>query len=298
MSEQRQGNWLVVTVRVPSEELSALLAEGLVASGASAIEEHPGAFVTYLAFTDAPEDRLALLRTQLHEFTGLEPELEWDVKPERDWAEEWKRGLQPRRVGERLVVAPSWTSPELRQDDVLIEIDPEMAFGTGEHASTRGVLRLLERVIQPGVAVLDVGSGSGILAIAAAKLGAVEVLAVESDADAIINARDNLVRNGVMDRTELVHGLVDLDYLGQFPAHFDIILANILSGVIIPLLPGFAQALKPGGALITGGILQSEADQVIAAAKQHGFTAPQEDREEEWWSGLLLRSSAEAPPAP
>lgn len=298
MSEQRQGNWLVVTVRVPSEELSPLLAEGLVASGATAVEERPGAFVTYLAFTDAPEDRLALLRNSLEEFTGVTPELEWDVKPERDWAEEWKRGLQPRRVGQRMVVAPSWTSPDLNDGDVLIEIDPEMAFGTGEHASTRGVLRLLEQVITPGNVALDVGSGSGILAIAAVKLGARHVLAVESDADAIINARDNLVRNGVTDRSELIHGLVDLDYLADRSGHFDIVLANILSGVIIPLLPGFSRALKPGGMLITGGILQSEADQVVAAAEEHGFSVAQEDREEEWWSGLLRRSSAEAPPAP
>jgi len=298
MSEQRQGNWLVVTVKVPSEELSPLLAEGLVASGASAIEERAGALVTYLAFTDAPEDRLAQLRQQLEQFTGLVPDVEWDVKPERDWAEEWKRGLQPRRVGQRLVVAPSWTEPELREGDVLVEIDPEMAFGTGEHASTRGVLRLLEQVIHPGDRMLDVGSGSGILTIAAVKLGAEHVIAVESDADAIINARDNLARNQVTTHSELIHGLVDLDYLARFPAHFDVLLANILSSVIIPLLPGFAVAIKPGGMLITGGILQSEAEQVIAAAEQHGFSLVQEDREEEWWSGLLRRSSAEAPPAP
>src|SRR5688500_9447702 len=116
----RSGNLLLLTLKVPSDEQAALLTEGLVASGATAVEEKAGSLITYLPFTDAPEDRLRQLRLSLERIVGWAPELQWEVAPDRDWEEEWKRGLQPRRVGERLVVAPSWTSPELRAGDLLV----------------------------------------------------------------------------------------------------------------------------------------------------------------------------------
>lgn len=288
--------WLVLTVRVPSDDLASEVAEGLVALGGAAVEQSGDRLTTYIL---PPEDPEAFVRGARELLDGIAEgvEVEWRWQEHEDWAEGWRRGLRPRRVGERLIVAPSWTEPEVRPGDVVIVIDPEMAFGTGEHATTRGALRELEVAVHPGDRVLDVGTGSGILAIAAAKLGAAEVLAVESDADALENAHDNLRRNGVADRVELLHGLVDASFLEVLgPARFDVILANVLSGVLVPLLPSFHRALapagggpadRPAGRLVLGGILEGEAEGVIEAAERAGFELIREDLEEEWWGGLF-----------
>jgi ribosomal protein L11 methyltransferase len=171
---------------------------------------------------------------------------------------------------------------------VVIEVDPEMAFGTGEHGTTRGCLRLLDGVIQLGDRVLDVGSGSGILAIAAARLGAGKVVAVEYDPDANLNARDNLVRNGVEDRVRIVEAMADEEVLAVLGT-FDLVLANILSGVIRPLLPAFHSALRDSGEprLIVSGILHTEHPEVLRDAEAAGFHVARVDAEEEWWSALL-----------
>jgi ribosomal protein L11 methyltransferase len=165
-----------------------------------------------------------------------------------------------------------------------------MAFGTGEHATTRGALRFIESCVQPGDRVLDVGTGSAILAIGAAMCGAADVLAVEYDADAIVNAHDNIDRNGVADVVKLDTAMVDDAYLQRRGAGaFDVIAANVLSSVLLPLLPSFHRALRPSGHLILGGILEADADEMIDAAERADFTLRSEDLEEEWWGGLLQR---------
>lgn len=279
--------WLALTVTCPSSDLAGLVGEGLVAFGAGGVEELPGAVRTWLpCVAGAEQERADAVRAALRDFTGEELDVGWNVLPDTDWTAAWRRGLRPRRVGERIVVAPSWTQPELLPGDVLLTIDPEMAFGTGEHATTRGMLRLMERAPVAGARVLDVGTGSAILAIAAALLGAVHVDAVESDADALLNARDNVGRHGVTGRVRLVHALVDPPWLAHAGA-YDVIVANILSSVIVPLLQPFRRALRPNGALLVSGILQAEAPAVRAAATAAGWTVEREDREDEWWSGYL-----------
>jgi ribosomal protein L11 methyltransferase len=216
------------------------------------------------------------------------------LKEDRDWAEEWKKGLAPRRVGDRLIIAPSWTKPEPRAGDVVITIDPQMAFGTGEHASTRGALRLLEQTHPAGMDVLDVGTGSAVLAISAALLGARAVLGVEVDPDALVNARENVERNGVIGTVILEQRRADDAYL-RTVGPYDLILANILSSVIIPLLTAFRARLRPPGRLIVAGILQAESDAFVTAARAKGFNLLREDREEEWWAALLEPLPAGAP---
>lgn len=293
--------WLVLTVRVPSDEQMSDVAEILISVGGGAVEQEGDLLRTYLLPPDDLDLFLDDVRARLTELLpGQTPEVSWRWQEHEDWAETWRRGLKPRRVGEHLIVTPSWAEPERRQGDILIVIDPEMAFGTGEHATTRGALRMLESAVRPGDRVLDVGTGSAILAIAAAKLGAGEVLAVESDAEALDNARDNLVKNGVADRVELLHGLVDDEFLAMLGAgRFEVIVANVLSGVLVPLLPAFESSLAPAsggerdqaprrpGRLILGGILEDEADHVIEAAENAGFTLRVEDLEDEWWGGLF-----------
>lgn len=291
--------WLVISVRAPShQEAIAEMAEALVAVGGSAVSEEGGRLLTYLP---PPEDVEAFVEgvTARLETMGLGADLrmEWEWRPEADWSERWRQGLRPRRVGERLVVSPSWCAPEPHGDEIVIVVDPEMAFGTGEHGTTRGVLRLLEGAIREGDRALDVGTGSGILAIAAVRLGASEVLAVDTDADAIRNARSNVARNGVAHAVDLVHDAVTESFLARLgPGPFDLIVANVLSSVLVPLLPSFRSALAPprgrapGGRLIVGGILTSEASDMVSAASAAGLSLRHADVEGEWWSGLLEAS--------
>lgn len=286
--------WLMITIEVPSDAREAL-SEGLFALGGSAVEERGTALSTYIR---PPADVRAWLedaRATLSEITGVNSlRIDWRWRAGQDWAETWKKGLRPRRVGRRFVVTPSWATPETTADDLVIVVDPEMAFGTGEHATTRAALRFLEQVVKNRDRVLDIGTGSGILAIGAGLLGATDVLAVDNDPDAILNARDNIVRNGVAAVVRLEERLVDEAYLeAAGPASFDIIVANVLGGVLGSLLGAFASSLRVGGHLILGGILEEEADDMLDECVAAGFNVIAEDLEAEWW-GVLLQRPARA----
>lgn len=286
------GRWLVLTARVDDPARRDLLVDGLLALGGQSVLEEDAALTTYIP---DPEGDLEAFLTEAGERLaeaiggGDPPELAYRWQDNEDWEETWRTGLQPRKVSPRLVVKPSWTEWPDAPGEVVIEIDPQMAFGTGEHATTRGCLRLLDRHLRPGSRVLDVGSGSGILSIAAARLGAAEVVAVEYDPDANLNARENFDRNGVGGIITLHEAFADDALLRQL-GHFDLITANILSGVIRPLLPAFAAALKDEGKLIVSGILQVESDRVLQDALPAGFALVEEDREEDWWSAVLAPS--------
>jgi ribosomal protein L11 methyltransferase len=282
-----QKRWLVITVTSNSEAEYEILTASLLQLGGTAIHENGNQLITYL---QPPANLNAFIA---HAGAALKTDFDWRWQDDQDWSESWKRGLQPRRVGKKFVVAPTWTDPQLREGDRLIVIDPEMAFGTGEHATTRGALRFLEQCVQPGNRVLDVGTGSAILAIGAAMCGASDVLGVEYDADAIINARDNIVRNRVEAVVRLDTAFVDDAYLQRWGTEgFHVITANVLSSVLLPLLRSFHQTLRPDGYLILGGILENEADEMIAAAENAGFILRIEDLEDEWWAGLLQRPAS------
>ena len=283
--------WLVLSARVPGDDpLRDLLGEGLLALGGLSVSEEGGALITYLP---PPEEEPETFVRRAGDFLAdwlmddVPPDLAWWWQRDEDWAREWKRGLGPRVVTERIVTKPSWAEYDATPGQIVLDIDPQMAFGTGEHATTRGCLRLLDRAIREGDRVLDVGSGSAILSVAAARLGAGEVVAVEYDPDSNINARENLVHNRVEDRVRLVEAMADPEFLAE-QGTFDLILANILSGVIRPLLPSLRQALRGGGRLIVSGIMQTEREEVLASATAAGLRLGEEDREEEWWSALLL----------
>jgi len=281
--------WLRVVVRSPSDDLTSFIAEGLVACGGSAVLEKGAVVETYLADGDPNETR-DRVRDQLRELTG-DDSIEVDVErvPDQDWLALWRAGLAPRQVG-RFIVSPTWSEVEAGPEDMVIRIDPQMAFGTGEHASTRGVLRLMQGAVENGDWLLDVGTGSAILAIAAVKLGAAHVLAVESDGDAIPNAAENAERNKTASAVTLKCALVDPAFLHECGAEaFDGILANVISGVLRPLLPHFRAAIAPGGWAILSGILIEEAYVMREEAESHGFVVEREDAEEQWWTVLLRR---------
>lgn len=282
------AGWLVLEVRGPSVEERALLTEGLIALGADAVVESGEWLSTWLPATEV-ESTLTAAQEQLSALLGRGIDFRWSLRDEQDWSKRWREGLGARRVSARVIVTPSWITPERSANDIVLTIDPQMAFGTGEHASTRGALRLIEATLEPGARMLDVGTGSAILAILAALLGASHVDAVESDADALINASENVERHQCSDRVKLHHAFVDLDYLNgtACTARYDMIAGNVLSGVLVPLLPGFRAALHAGGWLILAGIMKHEADHVIEAATATGFRLEREDRDEDWWGGAF-----------
>jgi ribosomal protein L11 methyltransferase len=282
-------HWLVVHVSSPSEELRHALSEGLLASGGTAVVEDGDVLTTWLSEPDDIGGAVAAIRARLETRTGQPVELRVEVRQNEDWLGLWREGLAPRRVGERIIVAPSWTRPEtVSADDIVIVIDPQMAFGTGEHASTRGALRLLEQVVRKGTIVLDVGAGSAVLSIAAAKLGASRVLAVETDESALENAQDNIDSNGCSESITLVHAAVDDTWLANHAARFDVIAANVLSGVLRPLLPAFRRSVATGGHVILGGILEAESRDVKMDAAAASFRLEREDTEAGWWTGCFV----------
>ena len=189
---------------------------------------------------------------------------------EQAWRHSWKRYFGVQRIGRSLVVKPSWARYALRGGDTLIEIDPGMAFGTGQHPTTAICLRTLEELMRPGDRVLDLGTGSGILAIAAAKLGAARVLALDIDPLAVKAARQNADANGVSDRLDVREDtLSDSDVP---PEPFDLIVANISGLTIERLAPDFACSLQRGGILVASGFLAEAVAGLGRAFRDVGLT--------------------------
>ena len=210
--------------------------------------------------------------------------------PEAEWRDAWKRYFHVTRISPRIVVVPSWESYEPTATDVVIALDPGMAFGTGTHASTRLVLEELDRLDAEGLAparVLDVGTGSGILAIAAVKLWpAATVVAVDNDPIAVAACAENAGVNAVGDRIASAATPV-----GEVDGQFDLVLANIQAHVLRELLPGIAPRVAPGGTLVMSGLLSPQAEAVAEDYAAVGFTveAIRPSAADPAWSSAVLR---------
>jgi len=276
VSDEREA-W--VTVRVsPGSNRDAVMA-AMFNAGVQGIEEVDDALVTHVSGQTSANDVLCAVMS-----ASADARVETTPLPNVDWSERWKLGIHVQSLG-ALSVAPPWLSADLDPARTIV-IEPAMAFGTGEHATTRGVIRLLQRVIRPGDRVADLGTGSAVLAIAAAKLGARRVAAIEIDHDAIGNAEENAARNGVTDRVTIIEG--DAAALLPLVAPVELITANIISSVLLELLPGIERALAPGGHAILSGILIAERDDMIRAV-QPGWRIEAEDEEDAWWSATIAR---------
>lgn len=287
--------WLELTVRLPfgSELISVeLVSSVLLGLGGSAVEESKGSLVTYLP---PPPELEALLESAHQRLRELSPSVRFDLKwrwqPQKDWEVLWRRGLGPRRITPRLLVVPSWEQYEAEAGEILLTLDPGVAFGTAEHATTRGCLRLLDSKLAAGSRIADVGAGSGILSIAAARLGAREVLALEMDGLACETAIENVSRNGVKDRVKVLQAQVESGALIP-DAPFDGIVANLQSHLLLPLLSAFKESLAPEGWMVLGGILLEERDEILSAASAEGFVFLEDDEEDGWWTGAFRPSQA------
>jgi len=245
---------------------------------------------TFVAAVDVKPEVLDEIRNALWHLGRMRSvgELQVSERQEEDWANAWKEHYRPLRAGHKVVIAPPWHdyTPE-SDDEVVVILDPGMAFGTGTHPSSRLCLMGLEESIKPGDTVLDVGTGSGILAIAAAKLGARAIDAVDIEPVAVRSTKENAERNGVLDLIRVAEGSVAPD--GPFVGPYDIVLANIISRVLIELSHGLAKSVKPGGTLVLAGIIEGRELLVRETFEPRGFQLIHRQQIEDW-VGLTYRA--------
>ncbi len=222
------------------------------------------------------------------------PEPQVRVVQEEDWATAWKKFYKPLRIGQRVVLKPTWEEFTPNAADIVIHLDPGMAFGTGMHPTTRLCIVALEEVVHPGDTVLDLGTGSGVLAFVAAHLGATEVLATDIDPLAVRVARENALLNHIDAKTLTI----DLSSVpAQMPGRFQVIVANILAEVLVGLFDGkyentpLAEPLAARGTFILSGILAEKAEMVLQAAARYGLHLV-DTKQEGDWVALVVRATA------
>lgn len=244
----------------------------------------------YFAADDMLDEKLAALRTGLDAIAARGV----DTRPaefltarlqDEDWANSWKKYFHTDKIGKRIVIQPSWEEYEPQADEVVLRLDPGAAFGTGTHPTTAMCLRALERLVKPGVTVFDVGTGSGVLSIAAAKLGAAKVQAADYDATAVRVARENIEANGVAG----VVSVGESDLFSAFDGKAELVTANLIADLVIRLLPDLDAHLAAGGVLLASGIIDDRAQEVREAAETAGFSIVEDHAEKEWHAMVIRR---------
>jgi ribosomal protein L11 methyltransferase len=253
----------------------------------------------YLPSNSQGVDMLASIRAMLAEVKAADTageygrlEAELSSIREEDWANNWKQYFKPLKVGEKLVIKPSWEEYTGEDDRIILEIDPASSFGTGQHHTTRLCLELLEKSLKKGDKLLDMGCGSGILSIGAMLLGAESAVAVDIEQNAAETAAENAVKNNIdlsVYRTYYGNILTDEKLAAEIDGKYDIITANIVADVLIAMKDYFVRYLRDGGTLIVSGIIEERMDEVVDALLSVGFSSPEANVKEGWAAVKLAK---------
>lgn len=295
------SNWCEVGVKVPVEH-GEIVAEIFQEEGAGGVifddpdilkekpfqdDEYLGEeFViphhfgvrSYFPVDDRLGQRLARVKKRIAEITRVPVEFELKQVREDDWAEAWKRYFKPEHIG-KIVIKPSWEDYTAADDEIIIELDPGMAFGTGTHPTTRICLALLQELITSETEMLDIGTGSGILALAGAKLGAAKICAMDIDPIAVRVAEENIRRNHLDD----LIAVYESNLLERpLDSKFNLVVANIITNAILELVPQLPKVLKPGGILVASGIIEERFPEVSESLAKQGLIEIKSISEESW----------------
>lgn len=278
------SQWVEVKAFLPGtpEDWSAWCAvfESEDVNGTVQTEDPP----TLSGFVSSEEtDRIERLVVALEDFGAKE--VHQTTIEETDWAEAWKQFFKPRRIGERLVVKPTWEPYDVQPGDLVIELDPGQSFGTGDHPTTRGCLELMEKAAIDDKDVADIGCGSGILTVAAGLLGARTLVGVDIEQVSVQSARENLERNGL---TADLYAGKGFDPLVEDQT-FDIVLSNIISAALVNLAPEAVRRVRQGGLWIVSGIIHDNWPEVRTRAERCGFTLGELFSEGDWVAATFHR---------
>ena len=276
LNQRPEGQWDII-----DEEIARRMGEDVKVTG-------------YYPADGTENDRVALVRSELARIRAMQLgfdagrlEMSAARMDEEDWAENWKKNFKPFRITPRFIVRPGWEKAELAQGEEELVIDPGMAFGTGTHETTALCARLVEENVAPGSDVLDIGTGTGILAIAAARCGAKRVLATDIDPVAVRVAKENVETNGCGGRVEVRQG----DLLAAADGAFDVVIANIIADVIIGMAAGVKRFVKDNGVFIASGITLEKQEAVLRSLRDAGF-AIRDVREKGEWCAVLAAAEA------
>lgn len=303
--------WTQIRVTVPVEQLDALSALMSMISNNLMIEDYSdietdlhtcygdlidekilnadrtiGSVSVYVPADRSYADDIAFLRDRMAA-AGIDGKLELVGVNEEDWANNWKQYFKPVKVGERIVICPAWEEYQPTDDELVVRMDPGMAFGTGTHESTRLMIQLLERYIRPGCRMLDVGTGTGILAICASRLGASVCRAYDIDPTAVRVARENIRESGLDNITCDQSDLLRQVDLSEGP--YDLISANIVADILIRMMPDVGRYLAPHGVILLSGIVMPRWRDVADAAAENGFFVTGMLMENSWCALAIKR---------
>jgi ribosomal protein L11 methyltransferase len=231
------------------------------------------------------EDQITDTLIKLQQDTLIESfSIEKELLEDKNWNELWEKSREVIRVSDRIVIKPTFKEYSAKENEIVLTIDPKMSFGTGEHQTTKLILRLLEKHVQNGMRVLDVGSGTGILAIAAVKLGATKAVAVDFDEICLENCKENCILNDVENSVEILTGEID----NVVEKDFDLILANIQKNVLLEIAEKIKTKLKPNGVVILSGLLESDKSAIEKKYHSLGFRTELVEAMDEWIAIVLL----------
>lgn len=289
--------WAEMTVECPPDSVEAVSYAYIEAGcgGVMMTGSDPVKVQGSLPVSDALTGRIESLRAHLERLPefglpGLRDGMTVRYVEDEDWANAWKQYFKPLRIGRKIVIKPSWEYFSPEPGDLILDLDPGMAFGTGGHPTTKLCLEALEDYVRPGAIVADIGTGSSILSLAAARLGAGHVFATDIDLLPRKIARENVARNGLDHAIDVL----EMDAFEAAAIECDLIVANIVANTIIELAPTLPGRMKPGGYFLASGIVNSHCDLVSGALRSVGLV-PVETRAEDIWVCLVTRFEPSAP---